>query len=481
MIDPLKAAEIAISRAVKAGATYIDYRSELIESESLSYADGIPDEVSHSIDNGFGVRLLFKGAWGFCSSADINESEIIRVTDRAIEIARASALLQTTPVNLAPTPKIVDTYISDYRINPFDISLKEKLDFLAYLDELMAKNEGINSRNGYLDFRRIDKQFFNSEGSAIQQTIFQSGSGISLTAMRSHRNRITRSFPANEGQFETRGYELLDSIDFAGNIPRLGEEVAILLDADDCPEKTCDIVLDSSHMSLLIHESIGHPLELDRVFGVERNFSGASFATPDKLDKLQYGSSIINVIADATAPFGLGTFGYDDDGTPAKQSYLIKDGILVNYLSSRETAARIGKESTGASRADGWGNIPIVRMTNTNLLPGKSSINELINGIEDGIYMETTSSWSIDDMRENFRFGCELGREIKNGKLGKLLKNPSYGGNTVAFWNSCDGLGNQQSWRLWGTPNCGKGQPAQNGRVGQGTPPARFRRVKVGG
>ena len=371
--------------------------------------------------------------------------------------------------------------MSDYKIDPFTVSLTEKLEFLAHLDELMANNESINSRNSFLDFRKIYKLFFNSDGAQIEQTIYQSGAGISATAMRSHRDRATRSFPANEGQFETRGYELLEQIDFEGNIPRICEEAVELLDSDECPETTTDIVLDSSHMSLLIHESIGHPLELDRVFGVERNFSGTSFATPDKLGKLKYGSDIINVVCDPTAPFGLGTYGYDDDGTKAHPEYLIKDGVLVNYLSSRETAARIGKQSTGANRADGWGNAPIVRMTNTNLMPGTNSFDDLIAGIDNGIYMETTSSWSIDDTRENFHFGCELGREIKNGKLGKLIKNPTYSGKTVEFWNSCDGLGDDTTWKLWGTPNCGKGQPAQNGRVGQGTPPARFRQVKVGG
>ena len=480
MIDPQKAAQIAIDRASLAGASYVDFRLVVTEAESLVYGDSAPEEVTSGIDMGFGVRVLVKGAWGFCSSADINENEIVRVSDKAIEIARASALLQKMPVILPPQTSVKDKYISNYKIDPFSISFTEKLAFLAHLDQLMAKSEGIRSRNSFMDFRKIHKYYFSSEGTSLEQTIIQSGAGISSTAMRSHRDRATRSYPANEGQFETRGYELLEQIDFEGNIPRICEEAVTLLDADECPQKITDIVLDSSHMSLLIHESIGHPLELDRVFGVERNFSGTSFAKPEFLDKLQYGSDIISVVADATAPHGLGTFGYDDDGTKAHPAYLIKDGILTNFLSSRETAARVGKESTGASRADGWGNVPIVRMTNTNLLPGTDSFDDLIAGIDDGVYMETTSSWSIDDTRENFSFGCELGREIKGGKLGKLIKNPTYSGRTTEFWNSCDGLGDNSTWKLWGTPNCGKGQPAQNGRVGQGTPPARFRRVKVG-
>jgi TldD protein len=480
MMDIKKAGLLALDKASDAKASYADFRAVETESEQLSYSDGVPDDVSHSLDEGFGVRVIVDGAWGFCSSADINEAEVVRVTLKAIEIAKASALLQKTPVQLAANPKAKDSYITIIKTDPFKISLKEKLEFLAHLDELMGTYEGIKSRNSFLDFRKIYKEFYSSEGSEIKQTIYQSGAGISATAMRSHRERATRSYPANEGQFETGGYELLDQIDFETNIPIICEEAMALLDAEECPQKTCDIILDSSHMSLVIHESIGHPLELDRVFGVERNFSGTSFATPDKLGKLQYGSNIINVITDSTAPFGLGTFGYDDDGVKADKEYLIKDGVLVNYLSSRETAARIGKKSTGANRADGWGNMPICRMTNTNLLPGDKSLDDLISGVDDGIFMQTTSSWSIDDTRENFQFGCELGWEIKNGRLGKLLKNPTYSGSTVEFWNSCDGIGDKSLWRLWGTPNCGKGQPAQNGRVGQGASPARFRNVKVG-
>jgi len=480
MINPKKAGLLAIDKAAQAGATYTDFRFIETRSESLSYSNGAPEDVSHGTEQGFGVRVIADGAWGFCASADFSEQEVVKVSQKAVEIARASALLQKAPVELAAGRKYFGTHFSYIKVNPFNIPLKEKLDYLIYLDELMGKHEGIKSRYCFLDFRKISKNFFNSEGSAIYQVIHQSGAGIKVTAMRSHRERASRSYPANEGIYETRGYELLEQTDFENNIPILCEEAVAALDAEPCPQKTCDIVLDGSHLSLVIHESIGHPLELDRVFGSERNFSGTSFATPDKLDKLKYGSEIINVVADPTLKHGLGSFGYDDEGVKAHEAYLIKDGILVNYLSSRETAARIGKESSGAMRADGWGNVPIVRMTNTNLLPGDKSFDDLISGIDDGIYMQTTSSWSIDDTRDNFQFGCEIGREIKGGKLGRIIKNPTYSGNSVEFWNSCDGIGDESQWRLWGTPNCGKFQPGQNGRVAQGASPARFRNVKVG-
>lgn len=480
MDDMKKAGLIALEKAVDAGASYADFRYTYTESESLSYYDGTPENVDESLDRGFGVRVIADGAWGFYGSADISENEIIRVTEKAVEIAKASAILQVKPVELAPIEIYTDSYISSFKVDPFTISIAEKLQYLAYLDELMSGHEGIKSRNSFLDFRKINKDFLSTEGLDIHQLIIQSGAGVSVTAMRSHRERTRRSYPANEGIFECKGYELLDEIDFESNIPIICQQVVALMEAEPCPGKTCDIVLDGSHVSLVIHESIGHALELDRVFGGERNFSGTSFATPEKLGNLKYASDIVNVVADTTSPHGLGSFGYDDDGVKAHESDLIKSGVLVGYLSSRETAERIGALSSGAMRADGWGNIPIVRMTNTNLKPGNLTLDELISGIDDGLYMQTTSSWSIDDTRENFQFGCQIAWEIKGGKLGKMVKNPTYGGNTVSFWNSCDGIGNRSMWRVWGTPNCGKGQPGQNGRVGQGASPVRIRNVKVG-
>jgi TldD protein len=480
MTDIRKLALEAIEKARHLGATYADFRFVETKSQSLGYADGAPDKVEESLDRGFGVRVIVDGAWGYCSSADLTEKEIIRITQKAVEIAGASSLLNKTAVELASNPKYSDTFISVFKKDPFTVLLAEKLSYLAHLDELQAKNTNIKSRDSFLDFRKTIKDYFNSDGSAIHQEIIQSGAGVSVTAAGTGRIRAIRSYPANEGIYECKGFELLDEIDFAANIPIISEQAVALLQAPPCPAKTCDLVLDGSHVGLVIHETIGHPLELDRVFGSERNFSGASFATTDNLGKLRYASNIVNVVADPTAAFGLGGFGYDDEGVKARKTELIKDGILVGYISSRETARKIGRESSGSILADGWGNIPIVRMTNTNLMPGNQTLDELISGIDDGLYLQTTSSWSIDDMRQNFQFGCEIGWLIEGGKLTSMVKDPSYGGNTVAFWNSCDGIGDGSGWRIWGTPNCGKGQPGQNARTGQGASSARFRQAKVG-
>jgi TldD protein len=250
--------------------------------------------------------------------------------------------------------------------------------------------------------------------------------------------------------------------------------------AEPCPQKEMVLLLSGDQVSLQMHESIGHPLELDRVFGSERNFSGTSFATPEKLDNLQYGSEIVNVNSDLTIPHGLATAGWDDEGVPSGIHPLIKDGRLVNYLSSRETAHRIGKTSTGAMRANSWSNIPIIRISNIVLQPGDKSFEEILSGIDDGIYMDGVKSWSIDDERRFFQFGCEIGWLIKGGRLTTPIKNPTYSGCTTDFWKSCRAIADHNSYRVWGTPNCGKGQPGQNARTAQGASPARFDSIQVG-
>jgi TldD protein len=476
-----KLAEAAINKAKSLGATYADCRYVEILSESHSYLDGAPEATSRTTDIGLGVRVIANGAWGFFGSSVLSEKEALKAAAMAVEIAKASAKVNKVPVKLAPVESYKNDYISNFKIDPFTISMTEKLEFLANLDSLMAKNSDINSRGASLDFRKNITFFLSSAGSKINQTIIQSGVGIDLGIKKSRRERFARSYPQNGGQYECKGYELLSEFDFASEIPRLTAEVIALSTAEDCPAVTTTLVLESSVVGLVIHELVGHPLELDRVFGSERNFSGTSFATTDQLDKLQYASSIVNFVSDATHPYGLGSFGYDDEGVKARSVDLIKNGILVGYLSSRETASRISRASSGAMRAEGWGNIPLVRMTNTNIIPGNKSLTDLISSVDDGIYMSTISSWSPSDDRSSFEFGCEIAWEIKGGKLGKVYKNPTFSGRTVEFWNSVQAIGDKSTWRIWGTPNCGKGQPGQNARTGQGGAPIVVSNVKVGG
>jgi TldD protein len=268
--------------------------------------------------------------------------------------------------------------------------------------------------------------------------------------------------------------------DFAGNAERVAEEAVALLSADVCPSKETTLILDGSQLALQIHESCGHPSELDRVFGTEAAFAGRSFLTTEKRNNFRYGSDIVNLTADSVRPRGLGTFGWDDEGVPASSTPLVRNGEFVGYLMSRETASQLGLESNGCMRADGWNRIPLIRMTNVSIEAGTWKVEDIIADTDDGIFMETNRSWSIDDMRLNFQFGTEIGYEIKVGKRGRLLKNCTYAGITPDFWKSCDAIANAQHWRLWGTPNCGKGEPMQTIGTGHGAAPARFRNVKVG-
>jgi TldD protein len=294
-----------------------------------------------------------------------------------------------------------------------------------------------------------------------------------------------RSFPNSfGGQHQLKGYELVEELNLLENAPRIAEEAVALHSADQCPEGSFDLILDSSQMGLQIHESVGHPIELDRVLGSEANYAGMSFLTLDKLGKLRYGSDLVNIVCDARAEHGpgLGTFAFDDEGVPAQQTDIIRSGLFTGYMTSRETAAAVGEtRSNGTMRADGWARIPLIRMTNVSLKPGAQSLEEVFGGSNHAIYMETNKSWSIDDKRYNFQFGCEIAWEMRNGKRGRMLKNPSYSGISTEFWNSCAAISGPEHWTLWGTPNCGKGQPEQVMGTGHGASPSRFSAIKIGG
>jgi TldD protein len=291
-----------------------------------------------------------------------------------------------------------------------------------------------------------------------------------------------RSYPNSAGgQHVTGGFEAVRAMRLPEHGQRIAEEAVQLLDAEQCPAGEMTIVIDSSQLALQVHESCGHPIELDRVLGMEASFAGTSFLTLDKLDRLQYGSPIVNIDADATAPGGLGTFGFDDEGVPAQNVPIVSGGRFVGYLTSRETAPIIGRRSMGSARASGWNVIPLIRMTNVNLRPGEAGgLDDLIADTDDGLFVSTNRSWSIDDRRLNFQFGTQVGWRIRNGKLAEMVRNPTYTGITPEFWGSCDAICGPDEWQLWGVPNCGKGEPMQTHRVGHGAAPARFRNVRVG-
>jgi TldD protein len=367
--------------------------------------------------------------------------------------------------------------------DPFDVPLEEKLSLLDAAVSGLRAVPGVNIAEGSMNFWKDRQLFASSEGSLIRQTIVHSGAGISATSIKDGEIQV-RSYPNSfRGQYQGGGYELVEAMKLAEHAERAGSEAVALHSARQCPSGEMTLILEGSQLALQIHESCGHPTELDRALGSEINFAGTSFLTPDMLGSFCYGSDIVNLVADAmpeTHSGGLGTFGYDDEGVPAQCVHLVRDGIFSEYLSSRETAHQIGRASTGAMRASSWNKIPLVRMTNVSLLPGGSSLEEMIAGTDDGIYMSTNRSWSIDDKRLNFQFGTEIGWLIKNGKLAEMVKNPTYSGVTPHFWGGCDAIAGPGEWAIWGTPNCGKGQPPQVMHTGHGAAPARFQNVSVG-
>ena len=340
---------------------------------------------------------------------------------------------------------------------------------------------GVTFAEGGLDlFRRSHVVRLVSDGAAIDQVVVHSGGG---TGGHGHRRRRRAApllpelvpRPHQGGRLGARPHARPDR---GGRAHR--REAVELLSAPECPSEVTTLILDSGQVELQVHESIGHPIELDRVLGMEEAYAGSSFLTPDDRGTLRYGSPLVSVTADATLPGGLGSFGYDDEGVPAQRVPIIVDGIFQNFLTSRETAPVVGQTSNGTSRADGWSHLPLIRMTNISLEPREGSLAEIIGDTKDGIFMATNQSWSIDDKRINFQFGCEIAWRVKDGKLTQMVKNPNYTGITPEFWGSCDAVGGREEWTVWGTPNCGKGQPGQVGRVGHGTSPARFRDVQVG-
>lgn len=476
-------AQRSLDTAIALGATYADARVMEIRQRYLLTKNGRASQVRESESFGLGVRVIAGGAWGFASTDDMTSAGVDRAAAQAVAIARASALCQKPDVVLAPAEKVVDRWVAPCRIDPFTVPVSSCLDLMLKVDGELRAVPGVTLAEVVMDFRRIEQLFVSSLGSDIYQLKTQTGAGYVATSF--HNNEIQRrSYPNSfGGQHQTKGYELVEELNLLGSARRIAEEAVALHKADQCPSGVRDIILGSSQLGLQIHESIGHPIELDRVLGTEANFAGMSFLTLEKLNRLQYGSAIVNVVADATVAHGpgLGTFAYDDEGVPGQCLPIIKDGLFVGYLTSRETAAAIGQpRSSGAMRAEGWNRIPLIRMTNVSLLPGKGTLADLIADTEDAIYFETNRSWSIDDRRYNFQFGTEIGWEIRHGKITRMLKNPTYAGITTDFWNSCDFICGPEEWVLWGTPNCGKGQPMQTMGTGHGAAPARFRKVQVG-
>jgi TldD protein len=473
----------ALDAVARRGVTYADARAIELREQEITTKNGKAGHVSCSESVGIGIRVLAFGCWGFAATDELTTEGVDAAAHLALEIARAGTAARKREVSLAPEEKYEATWVSPFSIDPFSIPVDQKLGVLLAVDAELRHDPGVSLAEGSMHFERRRQVFASTLGSLIDQTRYLSGAGFTAHSYQAGEIQ-KRSYPNSfGGQYQLKGYELVDELRLLENAPRMAEEAVALHKADQCPEGEFDLIVDSSQLGLQIHESIGHPIELDRVLGTEANYAGMSFLTLDQLDRLRYGSEIVNVVCDARMEHGpgLGTFAFDDEGVPAQGNDIIRHGRFVGYMTSRETAAEVGQSrSNGCMRADGWGRLPLIRMTNVSLKPGKQSLEEVMD-VPHGIYMETNKSWSIDDKRYNFQFGCEIGWEIRNGKRIRMLKNPSYSGISTEFWNACTAIAGPEHWTLWGVPNCGKGQPEQVMGTGHGASPARFRKIKVGG
>ncbi len=472
----------ALDRALRPGVTYADVRTGDSRERQLATKNGQIAGISSTESRGVGIRVIADGCWGFAATDDLSPNGLETCASLAVAIARASALAKKHAVRLAPEDPYTDTWVSPSQIDPFTIPIDQQVALLLTADAEMRKNPGVTMSETGLVFSRTHQVFASSIGSVIDQTRTWSGGGIAAHCFKGDEIQ-KRSYPNSfGGQYQLRGWELIEELDLIAHAPRVAEEAVALHSADQCPEGEFNLILESSQLGLQIHESIGHPIELDRVLGSEANYAGMSFLTLDQLNTLKYGSGIVNVVCDARPQHGpgLGTFAYDDEGVPARCIDVIREGTFRGYMTSRESAITIGESrSNGTMRADGWNRLPLIRMTNVSLMPGEQSLAEVFD-VDHGIYMETNKSWSIDDKRYNFQFGCEIGWEIRNGKRVRMLKNPTYSGISTEFWNACDAIADARHWTLWGVPNCGKGQPEQVMGTGHGASPSRFRKIKVG-
>lgn len=482
-MDPLIAT--ALDTARQRGAEYADIRLVSNREQRIVVRNGVVETMTADESVGLGIRALFHGAWGFASTRELTNAAADAAASQAVQIARASARVNDSAGSveeLLGAPVVSKgSYATPIGVDPFSVPIEDKLSLLFAADAEMGKVPQVTARMGNVVFIREDRTFANTEGTLVDQTIHEAGGGIQVTAVGNGETQ-RRSYPQSHGRQQgCAGWEYVAEMDLPGNARRIAEEAAELLTAEPCPVGiSTDLIIDSSQLALQIHESCGHAVELDRALGDEAAFAGTSFLTPDLLSNFQYGSAQVNITADSTSPTGLGTFGWDDEGLPAQSTDIIRRGQFVGYLMSRESAARLGLHSNGCMRASSWNRIPLIRMTNVSLEPGVWTLDDLIADTDDGIYLETNRSWSIDDRRYNFQFGTEIGREIKNGRLGRLLRNCTYTGITPEFWRSCDAICGPESWNLWGTPRCGKGQPGQIAHTSHGASPSRFRNVRVG-
>ncbi|MBI4313594.1 MAG: TldD/PmbA family protein [Candidatus Omnitrophica bacterium] len=470
----------AASALKRSKADYGDVRWVNETHEMLVVQNGAVGHIGTAVSVGCAVRALVGGAWGFSSSSRMTKEGLKSTAAQAVAMAKACAQVNGERVAFPASAPQRGSYRTPVQVDPFSVGIDRKLDYLFWANRELRDHPNIKTATTALEFFKTEKLFVSTEGSQIHQEIIESGASMEAIAEMDDEVQ-QRSYPAGNGAcLAQAGYEYVKALDLVGQASRVRQEAVVLLRARECPSAITTVILMPDQMALQLHESCGHPVELDRVLGQELSFAGGSFLDPEKSGKFRYGSKRMNVTADAQCAQGVGTFGYDDEGVPAQTTPIVREGIFLGYLSSRESAARIRQNSSGAMRADGWNAMPLIRMTNVNLEPGEGSLKDLIADTRNGILMATNKSWSIDDLRLNFQFGTEIAWEIKKGRLGQPFKNPVYTGITPKFWGNLSGVAGPKEWTLYGVHNCGKGEPVQTMHTGHGSSPARFEKVQVG-
>jgi TldD protein len=470
----------ALAAARQAGASYADVRIVRMRSERLSTRDRRIDGVASTEEYGVGVRVIAGGAWGFAATPNVTAAEAQRIARSAVAIAKANAQLLRQPVTLAPEPPHVDVWQTPLTKHPFKIPLEAKAELLLAINAEALKVPGVKYVTSHYASVSEWKLLATSEGAYVEQELVRIGPGYTVTAVDDKR-----------GEFESRehdlppmqaGWEYVEQAPLVADARRIAEEAVAKLKAPSISPGKRDLILEPSNLWLTIHESIGHPTELDRALGYEANFAGTSFATPDKRGKLRIGSPLLTFYADKTTPGGLATCGYDDDGVATQRWNIVDKGVFVGYQTTREQASWIGEaRSRGTCYGDSYASYPFQRMPNLSLQPSPidRSLDDLIAATDDGVVITGRGSWSIDHQRLNFQFSGQTFWEVKRGKKTRMLRDVAYQANTLAFWASCDLIGGARSWQLHGSLADGKGEPGQSNAVSHGCPPARFRKVDL--
>lgn len=472
-------ADVALEAATSAGATYADIRISRHRTQYVSTREKRVKSISENESYGFGVRVVARGTWGFAASSNVNIEEIATVARHAVAIAKAQARLRKEPVVLAPVESATAVWKSPIRKDPFNVPIAEKVETLLAINAEATNVDGVSFCSSAMDFTLEHKFFASTEGSYIEQTIYRCNPWFSVTSVSPDGGFYTRnSLSAPQGL----GYEYVEDYPWTEEARRAGEDARAMHSAPSARPGKRDLILLPSHLWLTIHESIGHPTELDRALGHEANYAGTSFLTPDKLGKLELGSDIVSFIAEKTSPGSLATVGYDDDGAKTTAWYLVKDGLFVDYQITRDQAHWIGRERGYAcSYGMNWGNVAFQRMPNINLVPSTEalSLEQLIADTEDAILIAGHGSYSIDHQRYNFQFGGQVFQHVKNGKIVGPLKDVAYQANSREFWNACDAICDESEYEVGGSYYDGKGEPEQINAVSHGCAPARFRQINV--